>query len=220
MIVEIDTKIPDKPQNSTIKNFFTFSLFHFSTKHSFAPLNSAFFILIILLFFLPAYAQDLPDEIRGYKVYQKNLKIKSDENQKDEDFDLEVKFGEPKLVDVGIFGVTFELFGEITSFKQSGKIDFLTFNDFRVNDIKVSIEEYQDSFELKKNKPVKLKKPVKIFVSFPQGAIGIVKDWRESKEKWLVTGRIFVFGKFKKFGLKFKRAIPVEINLNIKNPLN
>lgn len=177
-------------------------------------------LVFFLLLYLPTYAQDLPNEIRGYKVYQKNLKIKSEENQKDEDFDLEIKFGEPKLVDLGIFGVTFELFGEMTSFKQSGTIDFLTFNDFRVNDIKVSIAEYQDSFELKKNKPIKLKNPVKIFVSFPQSAIGILKDWRESKEKWLVTGRIFVFGKFKKFGFKFKRAIPVEINLNTKNPLN
>ncbi len=175
--------------------------------------------LLILFFSSTFMAQDLPDEIRGYKVYKTNLKIKSDEKQKDEDFDLAIKFAEPKLVDVGLFGVTFELYGEMTSFKQNGTIDFLTFNNFRVNDLNVKVEEYQDSFELKKNQQVKLKKPVKIFVNFTNATRGILKDWREDKEKWLVSGRIFVFGKFKKFGFKFKRAIPVEINLSIKNPL-
>jgi hypothetical protein len=176
-------------------------------------------ICFSIFLFLPTLAQDLPDEIRGYKVYKTDLKIKSDETPKDVEFDLSVKFDEPKLVDVGLFGVTFELYGEMTSFKQSGTIDFMTFNDFQVNNLKVKIEEYTESFELKKNKPIKLKKPVRIFVSFPQTARGVLKEWRESKEKWLVTGRIFVFGKFKKLGFKFKRAIPVEINLSIKNPL-
>jgi hypothetical protein len=180
---------------------------------------SKFFILFSLLFFLPTHAQDLPDEIRGYKVHKTSFKIKSDDSQKDRDYDLKVKFEEPKLINVGIFGVTFELYGELTSLKHSGTIDFLTFNNFTVNGLKVRIEEFQESFEFKKNKPEKLKKPVKIFVSFSNTAKSLLNEWRENKEKWLVTGRIFVFGKFKKFGFNFKRVIPTEINLKINNPL-
>ncbi len=46
--------------------------------------------------------------------------------------------------------------------------------------------------------------------------------WKEitaSKSDWNVTGRVFVFGKFKKFGFTFKRVIPVDVRLTIKNPL-
>lgn len=45
-------------------------------------------------------------------------------------------------------------------------------------------------------------------------------DKTAAKDEWTVTGRVFVFGRFKKFGFDFKRVVPVEINLKIKNPLN
>jgi hypothetical protein len=48
---------------------------------------------------------------------------------------------------------------------------------------------------------------------------GAVRELKDSKEEWSVTGRVFVFGKFKKFGFNFKRVVPVEINIKIKNPL-
>ena len=41
----------------------------------------------------------------------------------------------------------------------------------------------------------------------------------ESKKEWQVTGTVFIFGKFKKFGFGFKRVVPVKINLKIDNPL-
>jgi hypothetical protein len=46
--------------------------------------------------------------------------------------------------------------------------------------------------------------------------------WNEvsgSKKEWIVTGRVFVFGKFRKLGFSFKRVVPVEVKLMINNPL-
>jgi hypothetical protein len=167
------------------------------------------------------YTQDLPKEIRGYKVHQakisvKNQNKKSDVKDKSEAF---VKIGEPELTDVSLTGITFELPAEIESPAQNGTIDFLTFHDFRVNGLKVDVEEYKESFEFKKNQSVVLPKPFKIFIGAGQTLRGAFKELKESKNEWTVTGRVFVFGRFKKSFLKFKRVIPVEINLNIKNPL-
>ncbi len=168
-----------------------------------------------------ADAQDLPKEIRGYKVQKAKITVVN-QNEKTSIKDspeVSVKISEPEVVDVSLTGTKFEISAEINSLKQSGTIDFLTFHDFRVNDLKVEVEEYQESFEFNKNQIIALPKPIAIFLGTGQTLRGALMEMKESKTEWTVTGRIFVFGQFKKSFLKFKRVIPVEINLKIKNPL-
>ena len=179
------------------------------------------FIGSLFFFCSSVIAQNLPREIRGYKVYQAQISVKNQTAKtgtKDQS-EAFVKVGEPELTDISLTGIIFEISAEIDSIKQSGTIDFLTFHDFRVNDLKVDVEEYRESFEFKKNQLITLPKPVKIFVGAGQTLRGALQERRESKDEWTVTGRIFVFGQFKKSFLKFKRVVPVEINLKIKNPL-
>lgn len=175
------------------------------------------------LFFFSSFvvAQDLPKEIRGYKVEKAKISVKNEtektsEKDKSEAF---VRVGEPELVDVSLTGITFELSAEIDSLEQSGTVDFLTFHDFRVNGLKVDVEEYKESFDFKKNQRIVLPKPIVIFVGAAQTLRGALEEMKNSKDEWTVTGRIFVFGRFKKAGFKFKRVVPVEINLKIKNPV-
>jgi len=166
-------------------------------------------------------AQDLPKEIRGYKVHRAKISVKNqteETNAKDKSEAL-VKVGEPELVDVSLAGITFELSAEIGSLKQSGTIDFLTFHDFRVNGLPVDLEEYKESFEFRKNQNAVLPKPIKIRLSTAQTVRGALSELKESRDEWTVTGRVFAFGQFKKSFLKFKRVVPIEINLKIKNPL-
>lgn len=183
------------------------------------------FIAVFLACFIFSVAsvrsQDLPDKIRGYKVHKANILVhnESEEISKEKDLRVEMDFEEPELAGVGLFGITLELDSKLTVSGQSGKIDFISFKDFKVNDIKVEIEEYRESFEFKKSEPFELKKPVEIFVSMPQTLRGALNEYKGSKEKWLVTGRVFVFGRFKKFGFSFKRVIPVDVELWINNPL-
>lgn len=176
-----------------------------------------------LLFFLSQTnaAQDLPKEIRGYKVQRVKISIKNQNKKTDakDKSEVFVKVGEPELIDVSLSGITFELSAEIDSLQQSGTVDFLTFQNFRVNGLKVDVEEYKESFEFKKKQTIVLPKPIQFFLSATQTLRGALKEAKESKDEWTVTGRIFVFGQFKKSFLKFKRVIPVEINLKIKNPL-
>ena len=184
--------------------------------------NLCLSVFICGLFFFSSFkAQDLPKEIRGYKVQKAKISVKNQDERTDSKDKSEafVKVGEPELIDVSLTGITFELSAEMDSIEQSGTIDFLTFHDFRVNGLKVDVEEYKESFEFKKNQTIVLPKPIKFFLSVGQTLRGALKETKESKDEWTVTGRVFVFGQFKKSFLKFKRVIPIEINLKIKNPL-
>lgn len=191
----------------------------FAGFHSLIRFVLSVFIVLFLTF--SAFAQDLPDKIRGYKVFKAEIavKISAEKSVKTEKSEAFVKIGEPVLADVSLTGITFELSAELEAVEQNGTVDFLTFEDFRVNGLAVEVEEYKNSFSFKKNEPLVLPKPARIFLSTPQTLHGAYKEIKNSKDEWLVTGRVFVFGKFKKFGFSFKRVIPVEINLKIKNPL-
>ena len=181
----------------------------------------AFVGVLFLLCFSFGSAQDLPKEIRGYKVHRAKISVvnKIEKAKTADQSEVSVKIGEPELTDVSLSGITFEVSAEINSLTQSGTVDFLTFHDFRVNNLKVDVEEYRESFEFKKNQIIALPKPIVISLGAGQTLRGALKEMKESKDEWTVTGKVFVFGQFKKSFLKFKRVVPVEINLKIKNPL-
>jgi len=46
-----------------------------------------------------------------------------------------------------------------------------------------------------------------------------VLEWASPRTNWPVTGVAYVFGRFKKSLFKFKRVVPVELELQIRNPL-
>lgn len=198
-----------------------FLFFKFIRKNLFSSVTAR--VLFFILLFLPfAEAQDSPKEIRGYKVYKAKISVKnqSDKSGAKDDSEVFVKVGAPKVTDISLTGVTLETSPEIVSSEQSGTIDFVTFKDFRVNDLKVEVEDYKNSFEIKKNQPVILPKPIIIFINAGQTLRGALSEWRDSKSEWTITGTVFIFGRFKKFGFNFKRVVPVEVNLKIKNPLS
>jgi hypothetical protein len=181
-----------------------------------APLT----VVYLLLFSLANSAQDYPDKIRGYKVYKAKVQITTSANTTTtSDGGALIKIGEPRVIDVGLTGVTFEADAELGIIPQSGRIDFLTFHDFRVNGVAVEVDEYTHSFDVKKGVAIKLPKPVRGFVSSLNIAKTAYKEMVESKPTWNVSGTVFVFGKFKKFGFKFKRVVPVKIELKLANPL-
>jgi hypothetical protein len=182
----------------------------------------AFVCGLFLLLFSLATAQDLPKEIRGYKVHRVEIAVEpqTEKTIAKNESQIFVRTGEPKLIDVSLTRITFEISAEIVSSAQSGSVDFLAFHDFRVNGLAVEVEEYKESFEFRKNQTTTLAKPIRVSISAGQALRGALKEIKQANAEWTVTGRIFVFGRFKKSFLKFKRVVPIEINLKIKNPLN
>jgi hypothetical protein len=179
--------------------------------------------VLILLFAFDIFAQDLPGELRGYKVHKVRITVtnKIDITERDDRNQSEAyaRLTEPELTDTSLTGLTFEISAEIDPLDYKGKVDFLTFHNFKVNGLDVEIEEYRNSFEFKKNEVIKLPRPVKIFLSAKQVLKGALGEATDSQDEWTVTGRVFVFGRFKKWGFDIKRVVPVEVNVKIKNPV-
>jgi len=168
-----------------------------------------------------AAGQELPKKIRGYRVHNERINVTAAD---DADTDgggtrAKVTLGDPEDVEVALAGVTFKAGAEFMVADQSGRVDFLTFHDVRVNGIPVEIEEYQEPFSFKKNEPVSLPEPASVFLPTERIVQAAWREMRGSKDEWTVTGRVFVFGRFRKYGFYHKRVVPVDFTLMIKNPL-
>jgi hypothetical protein len=205
------------------------------------PVYSGLLMLLVLTSTVGMFAQDgtsrpLPKEMRGYKIHRARVEMKKtnesgkkpdkqkekDKSEKDEYDEAEpllIRLGEAELVGVTPLGVTFDVPVILAAVKQQGDVDRLVFEDMRVNDTPVTLDDYVQSFKLPNKEPLSLQPPLRIFVSTPQAVLRTIDEIFNSKEVWEVTGRIYVCGNFKKFLLKFKRAVPVELQTSINNPL-
>ena len=180
-----------------------------------------------------AQTRSYPKEIRGYKIERTAIEIKkpdartrnSKSNQTDEqnvsepDVDALIQFGKPELARVTPLGITFKVPIVVAPVTQKGRVDFLMFEDMTVNDTSVQIDEYQHGFDLPNKTPLTLRDPLSFYIYLPSAVLAAIGDWSDSKAMWPVTGRVYVFGKFKKGLFSFKRCVPVELNLTMRNPL-
>ena len=191
-------------------------------------------VLFLISMPMPASGQSrsYPDNIRGYKVERTVVEIKKPENNQasdgvaassDSDVDQLITFGQPSIAHATPLGVTFEVPVVVAPVKQSGKVDFLVFEDMEVNGHSVQIDEYNHSFSLSDKKSLTLRDPLRIYIYLSSAILAALGDWNDSKDTWPVTGRVYVFGKFKKkvlgISTSFKRVVPVELNLTMRNPL-
>ena len=165
-----------------------------------------------------------PKEIRGYKVELAKVELKNQGGKEESktaenDSDSLIQLGEPRVSGVSPLGVTLEVPVTVAAVKQGGRVDFLTFEDMTVNGTPVTVNEYQHSFDLPNDRPKTLMEPISIYISTHRAVLGVVGVWTQPKAVWPVTGRAYVFGHFKKFIFKFKRVVPVELNLSFRNPL-
>ena len=172
---------------------------------------SALIFLVVIAAF--GFSQDLPSKIRGYKVYKKAVSVTSTDGPAGS-----LKISTPSVEDVSFSSVKVAVTIGMDGVSETGRVDFLTFHDFKINGIPVTIDEYIEPFGFKKGQTVSLPKPLEINV----GTIHLLDAARKGTDafrgEWSVTGRVFVFGKFRKYGMKFRRVVPVDIDLRIKNP--
>lgn len=175
----------------------------------------------------PATARTYPKEIRGYKVERARVEIRKPKDNQGRaqpaggaaEADALIHFGEPRIARMTPLGITMEVPVTVAAVKQGGHVDFLSFEDMVVNGTPVTIEDYMRPFDLPNKSPVLLPEPVRVFISTQSALLGALGEWNSTKESWPVTGRVYVFGRFKKFLFSFKRVVPVELNLTLPNPL-
>jgi len=182
-----------------------------------------------------------PDKIRGYKVERTVVEVKkpkpkpapsnstqatdgqSAEIVDDGSVDQLIQFGQPTVARITPLGITFDIPIVVAPVTQKGKVHFLVFEDMVINGRSVDINEYNHSFELPNKDPLTLPDPLRVQIYLSSVLLAAIGEWTNSKDTWPITGRVYVFGKFKKSILgissSFKRVVPVELNLTMRNPL-
>ena len=165
-------------------------------------------ILLLTLASITA-AQPFPDRIRGYKVHKTPIII--DGQNKARGITIESL----SVVDLSFAGTSVEADVSLSGIGHSGEIDFVTFEKFSLGSLPFDIAEYQTPFRLSKNTRVTLSSPLTASLT-TLAAINAFNRERENPSKVLrLTGIAYVFGRFKRFGLSFRRAVPVVIDLDI-----
>ncbi|HKZ79445.1 MAG TPA: hypothetical protein VJ124_14315 [Pyrinomonadaceae bacterium] len=189
-----------------------------------AALKALLFLNVVILSAGAVVAQDsestsraYPKTIRGYKVEQATVEVRN--SKSDGSSAGLITFGEARVVRITPLGVTLELPIVVSPVKQKGRVDFLSFEDMSINDTAVEVDDYYSSFELPNDRPLVLQRPLVVFVGMPSALVGAVMDWASPREMWPVNGVVYVFGQFKKLIFKPKRVVPVELNLQMRNPL-
>jgi len=169
-----------------------------------------------------AQQREYPKEMRGYKFVRAEMEgKKAGTNATNEEPDSEpiLRFGNAQLARVTPLGISFEIPMFVAPVKRKGHVDFMVFEEMLVNNNPVEIDEYHRGFDLPNKELLRLEEPLKFYVYLPSAVLGAIDEWNDSKKTWLITGRVYVFGKFKKSFLTFKRYVPIEINIAVPNPL-
>ncbi|MBX3267287.1 MAG: hypothetical protein KF831_11320 [Acidobacteria bacterium] len=169
-----------------------------------------------------AHAQELPDRIRGYKVHKQIVTVRETAGPTDASSPMVASRIDPEQValkEISLTGVSFEMPIELSALPHSGRVDFITFSEMTVNDIPVAVDEFRTEFRFRKGEKVLLPSPVTIFFPAHRLVQAAWREMRDSQPKWRVRGRVFVFGRFKRFGIHHKRVVPVDIDINIDNPV-
>ncbi len=194
------------------------------------PIFFCLFIVVTAPTTISAQSRNYPDKIRGYKVERTVVEIKKSDpksstaqnngaTKSDDDVDSLIQLGNPQLARVTPLGITFEVPIVVSPVTQSGHVDFLMFEDMVVNGTPVEINEYRHKFDLPNKQPLTLANPLRFYVYLPRAVLAALGEWTDSKDTWQVTGRVYVFGKFKKNLFSFKRCVPVELDVPMRNPL-
>lgn len=123
------------------------------------------------------------------------------------------------MSDVSFGGITIAIAGKLEAAGYDGSVEKMRFVEFKVNGVNVEVEEFRTTFRVNKRGTTTLPEPATVFLPTAKVLNAAWKEVTDSKKEWPVVGRVLVFGKFKKFGFAFKRAIVVDVDLTIKNPL-
>lgn len=194
-------------------------------------------------------SRPLPKTVRGYKVERVQIKLKgraskekveggngkggsssdgADDKSRDRNAeggdDAEaarelIRFGEPRVVSFSLFKIELDFPVEIAAVEQRGRIDRLVFEEITINGVPVEVADYTSAFQLPNNQSLRLPEPLRVTVTTPRALLATFEELRTPKNDWKIVGRIYALGKFNKLFFTFRRAVPIELDLSVPNPI-
>jgi len=97
-----------------------------------------------------------------------------------------------------------------------GKVHKIKFENLKLNEVSFTIPQV-DSFEIPKNPPYEIEDPMIVKAAYGDIALGMLREMLEPNYTFMVSGRIYVYGKFK-INKKMKKAvIPVDLQVELSS---
>jgi hypothetical protein len=171
-------------------------------------MKTAAVLLIAFLAAIAATGQEFPDRVDGYKVHRVAKKTK----------DFSLTLSKPAVTGADLSQIKFEVEATVTA-KVTASVERILLEDLTVNGIAVKASPYAVPFEIKKGKAVTLPEKLQASVKSSDAAKAAWREIADRKKDWHIKGRAVIFGKFRRFGMTWTRAVPVEIDLFVKNPV-
>ena len=180
--------------------------------------------LISLLISITIFCQNSVSDFDtdGYKIHNESIVITNDRSAAKADINknaASVTIDSISITGVGISGLTISIDATLAAQPQGGTIRRIEFSNVKLNGVGLRISDHQTKFKLRPGQPITLPAPIIARIS----GLGIAKtafsELVERPKKWHVSGSAMVYGKFKRFGIGFKRAVPVKVDVEIDNPL-
>jgi len=189
----------------------------------------SFAVLALLCISAAAFSQDYPGEIRGYKVYRTKVNVVAprisplngrfgSKNDHEKNV-VSLNVGEPTVESFGLGGLELSFLPRVSGIDQTGRVEIISFKDIQINNVNAEIAEYTAAFDIERNVETSLSTPLKVMVGLKGIAKAAYQEFKDPQKRWRVTGTVFVFGKFRKYGFNFKRVVPILLDFEIDNPL-
>ncbi len=190
-------------------------------------------VIAVLVFAAAAAAQkeDLPKKLYGYRMHREPVRLVADLStirpegsppaaaaSSSSSVDG-IEMIPPRLVKVSPLGVTLAVKIAAAAPPYSGKIDRLVFRKFTVNGLSVEVADLEPKVQVRAGERFVMPEPAEIFIPTHSLVRGAWRETVDSKPQWHISGRVFVLGTFRRYGMNFKRSVPVDLDLIIDNPL-
>ncbi|KXK04063.1 MAG: hypothetical protein UZ17_ACD001000977 [Acidobacteria bacterium OLB17] len=172
--------------------------------------------LILLTAFL-AMGQGYSDRIDGYKVHKRPIVIRSIDREESSG-DVNFRLDGIAFAGVAITAIKFEIRASVSS-KRTATIERVRFEELSANGIPVKAEDLTREFVLPAGELTAIPDPLVCEVSSFGAAKAAWNELTDPKKEWRIKGKAFIFGRFRRFGMTFRRAVPVEIDVLVKNPI-
>jgi len=165
------------------------------------------------------------DEIDGYKIERKRklegLKGASASALDEDSTDLGglIEFGQVTVGQINTEQISLELPLTIKPVKQKGEVHYLVFHDTKLNGVPFTVSDYREPFKLPNKEPLMLPRKIQLSMKFSDVGKALLPNLIDPQKGLEAEGTILIFGKFRKFLVYHKRAVPIEFRLSQANPI-
>jgi hypothetical protein len=130
-----------------------------------------------------------------------------------------VSFGTPRPVSVSWTEFVVDVPVEVRPVGIDGTIESVAFSELQLNGIPFEIDPYTAAFDLPRESPVELPRPLRLRAKFANVAPGVLEEALMPSNTLRLTGKAEVAGTFRKWIFSVHKTVEVPIDERGPNPV-